>query len=139
MPRQPDDRHARPDDADDATVEAVGTASEAFEWIVRARGRLYDFHQMIGRADMLLGDAVDALDDAGHAQLAAELRQEYLGRNAVTDRWTFELVEDFDMTFYAVAERWDRRLRGELLAGRRHVYEAEMKADRRADGPTDDT
>ena len=139
MPEQPDPDHARPDGVDDATVAAVGKASEAFEWIVRARGCLYDFHQMMGRADLLLGEAVDRLEEAGHGELAQGIRQGYLGRNALPDLWTFEVVERFDDTFYAVAEAWDRRLRDELLGGIRHVHESEMKAARRRGGPRDDT
>ena len=39
-----------PDGASDALVAAVGKVSEALEWVERARGRLYDFHQMMGHA-----------------------------------------------------------------------------------------
>ncbi len=138
MAQQPDDEHRRPAGVDDATVAAVGRASEAFEWVVRARGRLYDFHQMIGRADLLMGEAADLLADAGHGDLADELREGLVGRNAIPDRWTFEIVEDFDRTFYAAASDWDRRLRDELAGGVRHLHESEMKAARRADGPRDD-
>ena len=35
------------------TVDAVGKASEALEYVERARGHLYAFHQLIGRADFL--------------------------------------------------------------------------------------
>ena len=138
MPEQPDPEHARPDDVDDATVAAVGRISEAFEWIVRARGHLYDFHQMMGRADATLGEGIDRLRDAGHASLADELSSTWLGRNALPDRWSFEVVEAFDATYYDVASAGERRIRETLMAGRHHVHEAEMKADRRADGPTDD-
>ena len=31
------------------------------EWVERARGRLYDFHQMMGRADLLAGRLVALL------------------------------------------------------------------------------
>ena len=139
MPEQPDDRHRRPEGADDATVAAAGKVSEAMEWVIRARGRLYDVHQMIGHADAQFGDAVRMLEDAGHAELAAGLQRDLVGRNALRDRWTFEVVEDFDATYYQVADRWDRRVRDELMAGRRHVHEAEMKTDRRERGPRGDT
>jgi hypothetical protein len=43
-------RNERPESGPDEIVEATGKVGEAFEWIERARGRLYDFHQMIGRA-----------------------------------------------------------------------------------------
>jgi hypothetical protein len=138
VPEQPDATHARPAGTDDATVAATGKVSEAFEWIVRARGALYDFHQMLGRADATLGEGLDGLRTAGHEQLADDLTRSWLGRNALPDRWTFEVVEAFDDTYFAVAEAGERRVREELLEGRRHVHEAEMKADRRRDGPEDD-
>jgi hypothetical protein len=139
VPRQPDPDHARPDGVDDATVAAAGKVGEAFEWIVRARGSLYAFHQEMGRADLILGEAIDELREAGHGALADELRDTWLGRNAITDRWTFEIVEDFDRTYYDVARAGEARVREQLMSGRHHVHEAEMKADRRATGPTEDT
>lgn len=139
MPEQPDARHQRPEGADDATVAAAGKVSEAMEWVIRARGRLYDFHQMMGHADLQFGEAVELLEDAGHTDLAEGLRRELVGHNAIDDRWTFEVVEGFDHTYWDAALDWDRRVRDELMAGREHVHEAEMKADRRTDGPADDT
>ncbi len=139
MPAQPDADHQRPDDADDLTVEAAGRVREYAEWVVRARGRLYDFHQMMGHADGLLGEAVELLEQAGHRDLADGIRTELLGRNAIPDRWSFEIVEAFDETYWRETRRWDDRVREELMGGHQHVHEAEMKADRRTDGPTDDT
>lgn len=138
MAEQPDAEHRRPQGADDAAVAAAGKVSEAYEWIVRARGRLYDFHQLMGRADALLGEGVDGLREAGHAELADDLTRSWLGRNALPDRWTFEIVEAFDDTYYEVATAGERRVRDEVTGGRRHVHESEMKAERRSDGPTDD-
>jgi hypothetical protein len=139
VPRQPDPAHTRPDGVDDATVEAVGKVSEAFEWLIRARGSLYAFHQEMGRADAVLGEGVDLLREAGHGELASELERTWLGRNAITDRWTFELVEDFDTTYWEAARAGEREVREQLVDGRRHLHEAEMKAGRRSEGPTDDT
>ena len=56
----------RPEGLDDATVEAVGKVSEALECVERARGDLYSFHQLIGHADLMLGEACDMLRAAGH-------------------------------------------------------------------------
>ena len=39
--------------SDQATVDAVGKATEVLEYVERARGHLYAFHQLIGRADVL--------------------------------------------------------------------------------------
>lgn len=138
MPEQPDAAHSRPAGVDDATVEAAGKVTEAFEWMIRARGALYDFHQMMGHADAVLGEGVEALREAGHAELADELSRTWLGRNALPDRWTFEVVEAFDETYYRVAEAGERKVRDTLLEGRPHVHEAEMKGARRSDGPHDD-
>ncbi|MBS3941874.1 MAG: hypothetical protein KG028_13030 [Actinobacteria bacterium] len=138
MSRQPDAEHARPDGVDDATVAAVGRIGEAYEWVVRARGTLYTFHQQMGRADLLLGEGIEMLREAGHETLAEELSRTWLGRNAIEDRWTFEIVEDFDRTYHDAATAGERRVREQLVAGRHHVHESEMKAARREDGPTTD-
>jgi len=130
----PDDAHRRPPGTDDRTVEAAGKVSEAFEWIERARGRLYDFHQMIGRADFLVGDAADLLERAGHGALAQELREDVIGRNVLTGRWTFQVVEEFDETYYRPVAAMEQHVRDALMDGRRHVYEAEVKERRRTHG-----
>ncbi len=120
----------RPTGVDDDTVAALGTLSEALEWVERARGRLYDFHQMSGHADLLVGQAVDALRDAGHDRQADLLERELVGRNVVDGRWTFQVVEEYDDHYWAVARDLEARIRGDLAEGVRHVHEAEMKAER---------
>jgi hypothetical protein len=52
------DSHDRPEGASDDTVAAAGKFSEAYEYVIRARGHLYSFHQLMGHADALFGDAV---------------------------------------------------------------------------------
>jgi hypothetical protein len=132
-----DDPHRRPDGVDDATVDAVGKVSEALEWVERARGHLYDVHQMMGRADLLFGEAADALAEAGHDEAAERLRTELVGRNILEGRWTFQIVEEFDDGYWTEARAHERRVRDELLDGRRHVFESEMKEDRRTHGRRD--
>lgn len=129
-----DPDHVRPDGVDDATVEAVGTVSEALEWVERARGRLYDLHQMIGHADFLLDEAADQLEAAGHAGQAARLREELIGRNVLDGRWTFQVVEEFDRLYYEAFRQVEGEVRDALTAGRRHVFEAELKERRRTHG-----
>ncbi|WP_176749562.1 hypothetical protein [Mycolicibacterium grossiae] len=123
-----------PDDVTDETVEAVGSVSEALEWVERARGHLYEFHQLMGRADLLLGEACDKLRDAGHAEVADRLATEMVGRNVLYGRWTFQIVEDFDDNYWSVLRDHERRVRDELQQGYRHVFEARMKEDRRTHG-----
>lgn len=124
----------RPEGVDDATVAAVGTVSEALEWVERARGYLYSFHQLMGHADLLLGDAAGKLRDAGHRALADHLEAEMVGRNVIHGRWTFQLVEDFDDNYWSLLREHDRAVRDALLGGARHVFEAEMKERRRSKG-----
>ena len=129
-----DDAHSRPAGTSDATVAAVGKLSEAFEVIEEARGLLYAFHRNLGRADLTLGEAVEQLRAAGHGAIADEIETDLVGRNVLAGRWTFQVVEEFDHGYYAAFREHDRRVRDELMEGRQHVYEAEMKQDRRTHG-----
>jgi hypothetical protein len=81
---------------DPATVDAVGKATEALEYVERARGHLYAFHQLIGRADFLFEESAIRLAAAGHREEAASLWREVVGRDVLEGRWTFEIVERFD-------------------------------------------
>jgi hypothetical protein len=130
----PDEDHRRPPGSDDATVNAVGKVSEALEWVERARGRLYDFHQMMGRADLLFGEASDALAAAGHQAHADRLDAEIVGRNVITGRWTFQIVEEFDDHYYVSVRHVEQAIRDDLMDGFRHVFESEMKERRRSVG-----
>jgi hypothetical protein len=131
---RPDPDHRRPEGVDDATVEALGTLSEALEAVEVARGHLYAFHRLSGTADLTLGDATDKLRHAGHTQLAERIERTLVGRNVLAGRWTFQVVEDYDDGYYAEFKDLERAARDELVGGRRHLYEAEMKEDRRTDG-----
>ena len=124
---------SRPD-LDDTTVEGLGKLSEALETIEQARGQLYGFHQHSGKADLLLQDAVELLRKAGHTQLADDLDRDLVGRNVIADRWTFQIVEDYDATYWSVFRAFDERARDELSDGDRHVYEARMKQRERTAG-----
>jgi hypothetical protein len=124
----------RPHGVDDDTVAAVGKVTEAFEWLERARGCLYDFHHMMGRADLLMSEAADLLGAAGHEQQAELLDREVVGRNVLDGRWTFQIVEEFDDLYYEPVVAAERAIREALMAGRRHVYESEMKDERRSEG-----
>ncbi|MDP1818764.1 MAG: hypothetical protein Q8K58_02580 [Acidimicrobiales bacterium] len=130
----PDQAHQRPEGTSDALVDAVGKVSEAFEWVERLRGRLFDFHQMTGRADFLFGDAADALEAAGCTKQAEVLRREVVGRNVLDGRWTFQMVEEFERSYYQPVHEIETAIREELMSGRRHVYEAELKEQRRTPG-----
>jgi hypothetical protein len=129
-----DEEHERPDGVTDETVAAVGKASEAFEFVERVRGALFELHQLMGRADFLFEDAADLLEDAGHRAHATRFRDEAVGRNVLDGRWTFQIVEEFDAVYYQPVQALLHELEADLLAGRHHVYEAEMKEQRRTHG-----
>lgn len=130
----PDTAHRRPDGLDDATVEALGKLSEALEVVEHARGYLYGFHRLTGKADLALGEAVDLLREAGHGALADEIDGEVVGRNVIHGRWTFQVVEDYDDNYYRSIKAAEQKARDQLAEGRRHLFEAEMKEDRRSQG-----
>lgn len=131
--------HTPPGGLDDATIEAVGLVSEALEYVERARGRLYDFHQLTGGADLKLGEAVEKLRAAGHGELADEIDRELVGRNVLEGRWTFQVVEEYDDTYWGPFRDMERSVRERLTQGRRHLFEAGMKEDRRTPGHPDHT
>lgn len=130
----PDPRHAAPAGVDDATVGALGKLSEALETCERARGHLYSFHQLTGSADIQLGEAVESLRAAGHVGLADRLTDELVGRNVLAGRWTFQIVEEYDDTYWSVFRGLEQLARDELAEGRRHLYEARLKQAERTIG-----
>jgi hypothetical protein len=130
----PDSAHRRPAGVDDTTVEALGKLSEALEVIERVRGHLYALHQLTGSADFKLDEAVALLTEAGHSQIAEVVERELIGRNVVPGHWTFQLVEEFDDGYYADFRRIEKAARDELAEGKRHLYEAELKEQRRTHG-----
>jgi hypothetical protein len=130
----PSNEHVRPAGAGDADVAAAGKVTEALERLERARGHLYSFHQLVGESDAMLDEAVELLEQAGHGELADALRLDLIGRNVVDGRWTFQIVEEFDDTYWSAFRDHELAVRRALTAGRRHVYEAEMKERRRTQG-----
>jgi hypothetical protein len=121
-------------DLDDATVEALGKLSEALETVDQARGHLYGLHQLTGRADLLLQDAVEKFRAAGHDDFADLLDRDLVGRNVIADRWTFQVVEDFDDNYWSTFRALDAQARDRYADGDRHVHEARMKQRERTAG-----
>jgi hypothetical protein len=134
MADQPLPEHTRPDGVTDATVEALGKVSEALEAVEVARGHLYAFHRRSGTADLTLGEAVGLLRKAGHEELADRVDAELVGRNVLEGRWTFQIIEEYDDTYWTPFRELEREVREQLVDGRRHLYEAEMKERERSAG-----
>ncbi|OBB68899.1 MULTISPECIES: hypothetical protein [unclassified Mycobacterium] len=121
-------------DTSDAVAEAVGKVTEAMETVERARGHLYSFHQLTGRADLQLDAAVAQLYELGHSDLAQHISRELIGRNVLPGRWTFQVVDDYDEGYYRCFRDVERLVRSRLTDGRRHAYEARLKERRRTSG-----
>ncbi|SES35441.1 hypothetical protein SAMN05216188_1386 [Lentzea xinjiangensis] len=115
---------------DDKTTEALGKLSKALETTERARGHLYEFHQLTGTADLMLDEVISLLREAGHHEHADRVQRELLGRNVLPGKWTFEIVEQYDDTYYDVFRDVERAARTDLAGGRRHELEARMKRER---------
>ncbi|OBH48470.1 hypothetical protein [Mycobacterium mantenii] len=118
----------------ESVAQAVGRVTEALETIERARGNLYSFHQLTGRADLQLDEAVTRLHETGHADLAQHISRELIGRNVLPGRWSFQVVEDYDDGYYRCFREIEQLVRDRLTGGRRHVHETAMKQRRRTAG-----
>jgi hypothetical protein len=123
---------SRPAGVTDATITALGKLSEALEVVEDARGALYRFHRLSGRADQTLQDAVQLLRDAGWTDLAEQANRVLVGRDVIPGRWTFEIVEDYDDTYWSVFRALEQQARQATGVTERHVYEAEMKQTEQA-------
>jgi hypothetical protein len=124
----------RPDGVSDDTVEAVGALTLALETVIRARGALYEFHQLTGKGDNEVERAVELLRKAGADDVADEIERTIFGRNINERRWTFQIVEDYDRTYYEPFVAAEREVRERLVGGRKHQREAEMKRDETTPG-----
>ena len=118
----------------EAAAEAVGKVTEALETVERARGHLYSFHQLTGRADLQLDEAVQKLRELGRADLADHISRELVGRNVLPGRWSFQVVEDYDDGYYRCFQEIERLVRSRLTDGCRHAHEARLKERRRTPG-----
>ena len=134
MNDRPAPEHRRPPGVTDATVEALGKLSAAIDHVEDARGHLYAFHRLMGSAERTLEEATGMVRDAGHGDLADALDTDLLGRNPLPGMWSFQMVEAFDDGYYACATGLQQRAIDELVEGRRHIFEAEMKELRRSAG-----
>jgi hypothetical protein len=124
---------ANGDTSDDPeTVDAVGKATEALEYVERARGHLYAFHQLIGRADYLFEESAQLLEQLGHGEEAASLWRNVVGRDVLEGRWTYEIVEHFNDDYYDTARSEVLHLAQHLVSSRRHAHEEAMRRRRRS-------
>jgi hypothetical protein len=137
------DRTARTDRSPpaDLTAEEVAALHEiqlGIEYVYQAFGCLLAFHHDVGRAMNRFYDAERFLREAGHIELADELRDRHLPAGAVGDHWSYELVDDFRHGFLTDMTDFETRTREGLADGVDHVGERSQQADWRARAETDD-
>ncbi|ADB61935.1 hypothetical protein Htur_3070 [Haloterrigena turkmenica DSM 5511] len=112
-----------PDPAD-TERSAVHEVELALEWFQRAQGQLLAFHHATGHGMDHLREAERLLREAGRDDLADDVRDELLPHGVVDDdRWSYDVVENYQRTLLAEARRLEGRVRRELTDGRRHVTE----------------
>ncbi|GAB3670783.1 hypothetical protein [Halopiger thermotolerans] len=125
---------AGPDTADlenldltDAEEDALHDLQLGIEHVHRAYGTLLEFHHQLGHAMDRMADAENALREAGHDEWADRLRDEHLPAGAISDQWTFELVEEFSTEFLEDVDEFEGAVREELADGIDHVTERRQK------------
>nr|WP_247002767.1 hypothetical protein [Halosolutus gelatinilyticus] len=111
----------------DAEQEALHDMQLGMEYVHRAYGSLLEFHHQLGHAMDRMSDAEDGLRRAGREDWANQLRDEHLPAGAISDQWTFELVEEFSTAFLGEVDAFESDLRDELADGVDHVTERRQK------------
>ncbi|WP_254766648.1 hypothetical protein [Salinilacihabitans rarus] len=125
-------------DLTDAEEAALHDLQLGIEHVYRAYGDLLEFHHQLGHAMDRMADAEDALREADHEEWADALRDDHLPAGAVSDQWTFELVEEFSGSFLADLDAFETEVRDELAAGLDHVTERKQKRRLRERATRDD-
>lgn len=130
--------NSEPTDSDLAAAEqeALHEMQVGIEHVRRGYGRLLDCHHQVGRGMDRFDTAREKLREAGHDELADEIRDSHLPSGAVGDAWTYELVEAFETGFLAVLNDFEESARERLVDGENHVTEQEYQREwrDRADG-----
>jgi hypothetical protein len=94
------------------------------EWLHRAHGALVEFHHNTGHAMDYFARAEELFREAENEALADALRDEHLPRGVVDgDRWSYDLLEDFDEGFLCEMVDFEESARQSVSDGQRHVAE----------------
>ena len=122
-------------------LEAVHEVELGLEWLQRAQGSLLEFHHATGHGMDHLYEAETLLEECGYDDLAAVIRTDLLPHGVVDeDRWSYDVVEDFQTALLTETRDLERRVRQEVTDGRRHVAERRQEREwkRRAEHEDDD-
>jgi len=121
-------------DLSETELEALHRAELGKEWLRRAHGTLVEVHHATGHAMDHMNEAETMLREAGHTDLADQLRDELLPTGAIEDRWTYDLLESFESGILTDVTAYERRVREKIADGERHITERrqERRWQRRA-------
>ncbi|MFC4542927.1 hypothetical protein ACFO5R_13445 [Halosolutus amylolyticus] len=111
-------------------LEALHEVELALEWVQRAQGSLIEFHHATGHGMDHLAEAEDLLRESDHDELADAIRTDLLPHGVVDeDRWSYDVLENFQETLLAETTRLERRVRRDLADGERHLRERRQERD----------
>jgi len=116
-------------DPDAMTTTAYHEVELALEWFQRAQGHLLEFHHAVGHAMDHLAEAERLTRACGHADLADTLRDEHLPAGVDGDRWSYDLVEEFQAGVLADVQSFEVTARDRLADGTRHVNERQQERE----------
>lgn len=121
----PTDLPGGPDETlTESELEALHEVELGLEWLQRAQGCLVEFHHATGHGMDHLYRAEALLEESGRDALASALRNELLPRGVVDgDRWSYDVLEDFQEELLTDTVDFERRVRRDLADGTRHVAE----------------
>ncbi|WP_247002509.1 hypothetical protein [Halosolutus gelatinilyticus] len=114
----------------DEELEALHEVELGLEWFQRAQGCLIEFHHATGHGMDHLYEAERRLRASGHDDLADAIRAELLPHGVVDDdRWSYDVLENFQETLLDETTALERRVRRELADGQRHVRERRQERE----------
>lgn len=120
----------QPPDLSDAECDALHRVELAVEWLQRAQGNLVAFHHAVGHAMDHLAAAETRLRDCGEAELADDLRDDYLPRGVVDEeRWSYDVLESYQAGFLRPMVDFEQQTREHIADGRRHVAERRQERE----------
>ncbi|WP_436345279.1 hypothetical protein [Natronorubrum sp. FCH18a] len=117
-------------DLTDAECTALHEVELGLEWFQRAQGSLLEFHHATGHGMDHLREAETLLRAIGRDDLADAIRDDLLPHGVVDeDRWSYDVLENYQGTLLAESRALERRVRRELADGERHVEERRQERE----------
>jgi hypothetical protein len=114
----------------DTECEALHEVELGLEWVQRAQGYLLEFHHATGHGMDHLSRAEELLRATGNDDLADAIRTELLPQGVVDeDRWSYDVLENFQNGLLAETRSLEGRVRRELADGERHVRERRQERE----------